>query len=522
MARSPHLIPAKTVRAFRGTYLPESVTLAGYSALIDAYDLRVPTPLRLAAIGQKHKIRVHGQWTLYTPRHRPDASLPGHLTFALKYEGLDLGILKALFLKIGPQPVEDIVRETPSGSYARRVWFLYEWLLETRIDLPDATRGRYIPIVDPDRQWAIPGSNSPRHRVRNNLPGTPAFCPLVFRTEALDNFVASDLQAQARRVIAGLPKDLVTRTAAFLLLKDSRSTYAIEGESPPQTRIQRWAKIIGEAGRHPVTIDELIRLQHIVIGDSRFVYIGLRTEGGFVGEHDRTTLAPIPEHISARPDDLEKLMEGLVHFDQEVAPEMDAVIAAAVLAFAFVYIHPFEDGNGRLHRYLIHHVLAERGFNPPDMVFPISSAILDNIATYRETLETYSARVLPCIEWRPTPGNNVEVFNDTADFYRFFDATPHAHFLYQCVQRTIEHDIPDEARFLQRHDAFRRQLLDIVDMPDRTTELLFSFLHQNHGTLSKRARSREFAKLTQKEVERIEAIYADLFRVGEGSGTDRG
>ncbi len=518
MARSPHPIPARPVRAFRGSYLPESVTLAGYSALIDAYDLQVPIPRKLAAIGEKHKIRIRGQWTLYTPRHRPETSLAGNLTFALKYEGLDLGILKGLFLKIGPQPIEAIVRATPSGSYARRLWFLYEWFLGTQLDLPDATRGRYVPIVDPDRQCAIPGSNSPRHRVRDNLPGTPAFCPLVFRTETLDSFLASNLQTQARQVIADLPKDLVTRTAAFLLLKDSKSTYAIEGESPSQTRIQRWAQVIGEAGRHPVTIDELIRLQHIVIGDSRFVYIGLRTEGGFVGEHDRATLTPVPEHISARPDDLEGLLEGLVHFDQHIAPEMDAVIAAAVLAFAFIYIHPFEDGNGRLHRYLIHHVLAQRGFNPPDMVFPVSSAILDNISTYRDTLETYSARLLPCIEWRPTPRNNVEVLNDTADLYRFFDATPHAQFLYQCVQRTIEHDIPDEAGFLQRHDAFRRQLIDIVDMPGRTVELLFSFLHQNQGTLSKRARGREFAKLTEKEVERIEAIYADLFQAGEGAG----
>ena len=44
---------------------------------------------------------------------------------------------------------------------------------------------------------------------------------------------------------------------------------------------------------------------------------------------------------------------------------------------------------GRLHRYLIHHVLAERGFNPPGVVFPVSAAILDRIADYRVALEDY-------------------------------------------------------------------------------------------------------------------------------------
>ena len=38
-----------------------------------------------------------------------------------------------------------------------------------------------------------------------------------------------------------------------------------------------------------------------------------------------------------------------------------------------IYVHPFQDGNGRMHRCLIHHVLAERKFTPPGMVFPVSS-----------------------------------------------------------------------------------------------------------------------------------------------------
>lgn len=128
--------------------------------------------------------------------------------------------------------------------------------------------------------------------------------------------------------------------ASFLLLKDSRASYAIEGERPPQDRVQRWARAIGEAGRHPIDSDELLRLQRVVIGDDRFVKLGFRTEGGFIGEHDRVTGAPLPEHISARPEDLGSLASGMVAFDRESAPELDAVIAAAVLAFGFVYVPP--------------------------------------------------------------------------------------------------------------------------------------------------------------------------------------
>ena len=185
---------------------------------------------------------------------------------------------------------------------------------------------------------------------------------MIARTDTLRRSTARDLQARARAVVADVPADLLARTAAFLLLKDSKSSFEIENEHPPQDRIQRWGRAIGEAGRRPIDLDELLRLQRIVIGDDRFVPMGLREEGGFVGEHDRDTRMPLPDHISARPEDLPSLIDGLVAFDRTAAPHLDPVLAAAVLAFGFVYIHPFADGNGRLHRYLIHHVLAERGF----------------------------------------------------------------------------------------------------------------------------------------------------------------
>lgn len=451
-------------------------------------------------------------WNIYTPRHQPDNNLVGHLTFALRYEGLDLAVLKTLFRQTGPEPITNMVRTSPTGAYARRLWFLYEWLLDTRLDLPDAVRGTYTLVVDPDRQFAVGEKNSTRHRVKNNLPGTPAFCPMIFRTPALEAFVARGLGDEARQLIAEVPADLLARAATFLLLKDSRSSFQIEGENPPQNRILRWGQVIGEAGRRPIDRAELERLQSIVIGDARFVHLGLRLEGGFIGEHDRVTGAPIPEHISARHEDLPALIDGLTSFDRSAARDLDPVLAAAALAFGFVYIHPFEDGNGRLHRYLIHHVLAERGFNPPGLVFPVSSVILDRMDAYRTVLESNSRRLLPLIRWQSTNRGNVTVLNDTIDFYRYFDATPHAEFLFECVARTIDVDLPAETAFLRLYDAFKIEVQQMIDMPERLLHLLFRFLHQNEGRLSKRARDKEFSALSDAEAIRVEAIYADIQR----------
>jgi Fic family protein len=143
---------------------------------------------------------------------------------------------------------------------------------------------------------------------------------------------------------------------------------------------------------------------------------------------------------------------------------MDPVIAAAAIAFGFVYIHPFEDGNGRVHRWLIHHVLSRAGYNPPATVFPVSAVMLREISDYKRVLESYSRPLLRLIEWHTTQDNNVEVVNDTADYYRYFDATLHAEFLYHCVETTVEHDLPEEVAYLEGYDRFVRGVQEIVDM----------------------------------------------------------
>jgi Fic family protein len=210
-------------------------------------------------------------------------------------------------------------------------------------------------------------------------------------------------------------------------------------------------------------------------------------------------------------------MNGIVCYgERAIAGGLDPVVAAAVMAFGFVYIHPFADGNGRLHRWLIHHVLAASHYNPPGIVFPVSAAILRRLIEYRAVLESYSGALLPFIEWRPTSENNVEVLNETGDLYRYFDATAHAEFLYVCVQQTIEEDLPQEVQFLEAFERFDIAIQQVVDMPDRSIERLRAFLQQGDGHLSKRARTKEFAAFSEQEAAEVEQIYADTFGILTG------
>ena len=503
---------SEPVSHFRESRLPETAALVGYAALIDAFNLRAPLPEVLCAIGSRHKLYEQDGWCIYTPRHEPVATLEGHLVFALKFEGVELAILKRLFQAIEQAEIVEIIKAKPSGSHTRRIWFLYEWLLGQEIDIPNARKSTYVDVVNSKLQFAVDGVASTRHRVQNNLPGTPDFCPLVRRTPKLDKFIDMKLDVRARKVIEKVSNDVLARTASFLLLEDSKASYVIEGESPPHDRIQRWGRAIGEAGKYPLDGDEFLRLQKIVIGEDNFLIdMGFRNEGGFIGKHDHATRMPLPDHISARHEDLPMLVRGLVAFGKGQAVGLDPVIAAAILAFGFVYIHPFVDGNGRIHRYLIHHVLSTRNFNPKGLVFPVSAAILARISDYRQILESYSARLLPEVEWQSTSQGNVEVLNDTGDFYRYFDATQHSEFLFECVQSTIERDLPEGTAFLERYDKFKVRVDAAVEMPASMTDLLFNFLNQNDGRLSKRARSKVFSKFTDEQAEFFETTYRELF-----------
>lgn len=488
------------------------MSLAGYSALIAEYGLRMPLPERLSATSAKHRRYEKNSWLVFTPKHKPHDTLAGHLTFALKHEGVDLAVLKVLFDAVPSAEIALVIKEEPTGQYSRRLWFLYEWLTDRQLDIADAASGNYVDALDAEFQYAGTPVPSKRHRVRNNLPGTRNFCPLIRRTEKLEMLIDARLDQKAKDRLGSVHADVLARAAAFLLLKDSKASYAIEGERPAYNRAERWGRAIGQAGSRKLTAEELLRLQEIVIGDKRFITMGWRKEGGFIGVHDRSTNTPIPDHISARWQDIAALIEGLIATNNQLADNSyDPVLAAAAIAFGFVFFHPFEDGNGRIHRYLIHHVLAEKGFAPPGIVFPVSAVILERIDAYRETLEAFSKPRLDLIEWEPTRAGNVDVLNETLDLYRYFDATRQAEFLYECVQQTVEKTLPEEVTYLERHDQMKNFIAEHFDMPDKIAESLITFLRQGQGKFSKRARTKEFGQLSEEELAMLEDKFGDLF-----------
>lgn len=473
----------------------------------------MPIPQYLVLISKKNRRYEKDDWKVFTPKHQPENNLYKQLVFALKYEGVNLLFYKCLFSKLSEDEVIPLIQTEPTGQYSRKIWFLFEWLMTTTLQLPNLAKKGYVPLLDDKMQYSVNGIRSPRHRVLNNLPGTPGFCPLIFKTPKLEAYIQSKLAAKKDHYLSAIRKDVLQRAAAFLLLKDSKASFTIEGESPKNMRAVRWGKAIGQAGIKPLDKNEILRLQQMVIESNRFTTMGFRKEGGFVGEHDRSTGEPLPDHISAKWQDIDQLMDGLIATNTllEETTEFDAVLAATAVAFGFVFIHPLADGNGRLHRYIIHHILSRLNFAQQGIIFPVSASILDHIDDYRKILESYSHPILEFIKWKPTANNNVEVLNETIDYYRYFDATKQAEFLYDCVSDTIENIIPHEVEYLNNYDELKRYLENTYEMPDDMVALIVRFLEQNNGKFSKRAQSKELKALKEKEVMDIEKKFLEIF-----------
>ncbi len=501
--------------AFQNKILPNSCQLIGYSWLINHFYLELPLR-QLCCISQKRlatQTIQNGKWLIFDAQLMVEDLAYSHLEFALKHEYIDLLVLKKIFENFSVQELSQSIEVNPKRILSKKIWFLYEFLLDTKLSLEDLSVGKYDDLLD-DKKYIINKSiiKSKRHKINNNLLGTEKLCPIIKRTAKLQHYLDSNLNNEISNVIGSVSKSLVRRAASFLLLSDSKASFEIEGERPPKNRIENWGKIINEAGKTTLSVDEIQRLHAILLEDSRFMKIGLRDEEVFLGDRDRDNY-PIPEFIGANSKDILALMKDWIELEQKlIQDEIDPILHATIIAFSFVYIHPLEDGNGRIHRYLMHHVLANRNFYPKGMIFPISTVILDEIERYREILVQHTAPLMKMIDWEATENGNVKILNDTEDLYRYFDCTLSCEFIFECVEKTIKETLPDELKYLNSFDKAYKEINEIIEMPDNKLKSLITFILQNEYKLSRNKKEKYFNELTAQEIKTIEDIVVEKFQ----------
>ena len=157
-----------------------SVHFCGYEWLKRTYKLDIDSPNPISKIGGAKSPDSR----IFRPEYQPEDNLAEHLMFALKHENLNLGILKVLFNTCNTEELEQWISDNPQGVQTRRAWFFYEWLTGKALNLPDAdTKFKYVDALDEKSYYTANKTNSPRHKVRNNMPGVAEFCWLVRKTD---------------------------------------------------------------------------------------------------------------------------------------------------------------------------------------------------------------------------------------------------------------------------------------------------------------------------------------------------
>jgi hypothetical protein len=489
---------------------------AGYAALIGRYNLDVIPNWHssfVAATGT-HRIDITGGVVeeVYPSKYWPGDTLGDHLEFALKYDGTNLTILAGLYQKAAEEDLLEYVQSKPTGKYTRRLWFLYEFLTSRTLPLDKVKQGNYIDLLDPDEYYTVtPARQVRRQRINDNLPGDRRFCPMVRRTDTLRDFEAADLPKRCRQVVSGYSPEVLKRALGYLYTKETKSSFEIEHITPTSTRTERFVALLQLAEREDFCErKQLIELQNRIV-DERFRDMDYRPTQNYVGE----TVAWQKEKIHfacPKPEDVADLMEGLVASHTRMdAGNMHAVIHAAVIAYGFVFLHPFEDGNGRIQRFLIHNILARRGFTPEGLMFPISASMLKNPADYDASLEAFARHLMALVEYSLDEEGRMTVHNDTAGLYRYIDMTPQAESLFRFIEQTIDTELATELSFLASYDKTKKAIQEIVDIPDRMIDLFIRFCLQNNGLLSARKRVDHFEVLSDEEIARMEQVVQSAY-----------
>lgn len=490
-----------------------SLIPVGYNALIRQMHLKTIPHYRESFIAlqgrgyiqKNHLIETHVYPKTYSPKNLNNPF--EHLEFAFKYDGINLEILLSVFQKLNQNDIQAIIEQRPSGKFTRVLWFLYEFLTEEKLTISPPKRLKFVNILDPDQYFTARGEKSTRHQVNNNLIGNKNFCLIVRKTVNIQNHIDNQYDIKAQRITDSYDPKVISRASHYLYTKETLSSYKIEHEEPSRDRVHKFVHLLQKAPTiQYLTKKNLIDLQNAIV-DPRFIDVDYRFNQNYVGENINPYFQKI-HYISPKPESVESLMKGLL----EILENLDniashPVIMAASIAFGFVFIHPFEDGNGRLHRFLIHYVLSKLKFTPKNIIFPISAVMLKNINKYDFVLEKFSKPLMDIVTDYKLSGEGILTVNQpTKMHYQFIDYTNIVEYLFLCIQETMDEHFEKEIEYLIKYDKTKVQIKSEIDMPDRFVDLFIQFVTQNNGELSKQKRKKYFEKLSDNEINTIQKI----------------
>lgn len=423
----------------------------------------------------------------------PDASLLHQALFALKHEGVRLDLLVSALRRIPPAELVAWVRATPNSIYGRKLGHLWERLHQQRLSgLADpGVASAYAPLFDPAQYFVGPTQRDARWRIEFNGLGDMYFCPVVRKTPALMALIEKDILGQAQAFAQSVGQAMLERALNWAYLSETEGSFAIEGEAPTADKATLFSALLRRAHeQRPLTEELLVELQNAAISNPFDKAVQFRTEQNRLqrdvpGAVGVTYVPPAPELAV-------ELMDGLMRLANHPPATLDPLVHAAMVSFAFVFIHPFMDGNGRLSRFLMHHCLGQSGRLPPQFLLPISVAMKKHEDEYLQALTTFSkpARQLCQVTWAGDEHYSYEWAPEADTWFRYMDLTDQVTFALAMAEASLDTHMRQEVDFLGLFDKVKRHINERHDLRGSDLATLIVTIFQNGGTLSNNRRKR--------------------------------
>ena len=435
-----------------------------------------------------------------------DGAYLDHVLFALKHEGTNLAVLAQTLPNISAEDLLAELRRSPSGGYIRKAAFLWETFTGKELEGAPVAGGAVIPLFDPTQYYTGPSVRNARWRVDFNGLGSMRYCATVARTPTITQLLESDVLTRAREFMASLSAEMQDRALSWAYLHETQDSFAIEKEAPSEDKAQRFVKLLRQAHeRHPLSEEYLVELQNICVtnpldqaasyrAEQNHLQSGLRGAAG-------VTYVPPP------PDMLTGLMADWLAFANAAPTQVDPLIAASIISFGFVFLHPFMDGNGRLSRFLIHHALCSSGKLENGLLLPVSIAMKREEQAYLEALRDFSKPIRERwqVRWLDEMKYDFK-FQGDVSIYQFWDATPAVEFVARMANLALEVELRQETLFLQRYDKVLRAVNQRYDARGSTLSTLVMMCLDNAGKVSKNRR-KQFVNLVPEAI--FDAIEAE-------------
>lgn len=488
------------------------MSLLGYSYLHAELGLTAFEPATHARLGAVTRVTSVSNGLLVPAQVATKIkTLLDHLLFALKHEGVNMQVLAQALPKVPAHAMEAGLRAAPTGRYIRVACFLWEYFSGTQLQNLPEVAGPTVYVFDPRRYITSKGMRDARWRVNFNGLGSLSYCVTVQRTPAIEALRSADILGSAQRFVADLTPMAAERAMSWAYLHETHSSFAIENEVPAQNKAEAFVALLRQASQaEPLTEAYLVALQNVCITNPLEQAAEYRQQQNWLRGPLRGALGI--SYVPPPPQWVPSLMSDLLAFANDAPRQMDPLICAAVVSFAFVFVHPFMDGNGRLSRFLFHHALCRSGHWGHGMLLPVSVAMKRNEAQYLTALQSYSkpARQRWDVTWL---GDDAFDFKFKADesIYRYWDATACVAFGLEMAQQALHKDLKDETEFLAQFDTLYRAIDERFDVrgSDLTSLILACLLDQ--GKVSTHWRKKLAGSVPIAVFEAIEEEWQRLF-----------